>query len=127
MTTPAPTPCHDAFTAGQTFRKRVPLSAGAYKIDEAVDRLARLRQCVETISDKIRRGEKFGEYEEIYGCLGRERGTYLKRMPKLIANTLSEMILPGIAKLTANGVPSSEVARGLPSGREGRPRHPPRL
>src|SRR6056297_1544790 len=88
MTTYTPTPCHDAFTAGQAFRQNVPLSAGAYKIGDAMRRLARLGRCVETIADKVKRGEKFREYEDLHGCLGHERGAYLKNMPKLLANTL---------------------------------------
>jgi len=108
---PTPTPCHDAFTAGQAFRQTVPLRAGAYKIGDTMRRLTRLRRCVETIANKVRRGDKFGEYEDLHCCLGHERGAYLKDMPKLIANTLGEAILPGIAELAADGVPPSEVAR----------------
>ena len=108
---PTPTPCHDAFTAGQAFRQNVPLSAGAYKIGDAMRRLARLRRCVETIADKVKRGEKFRAYEDLHCCLGHERGAYLKDMPKLIANALGEAILPGIAELAADGVSPSEVVR----------------
>ena len=105
------TPCHDAFHAGQNFRQRVPLLAGAYKIREAVNQLARMGQCVGAIGDKIRRGEKFGEYEELYGCLGHERDDYLTSMPKIIAEILGSKILPGIAELAADGVPQFEVER----------------
>ena len=105
------TPCHDAFQAAQAFRQSVPLSAGAYKIREAVTQLARMGQCVSAVGDKIRRGEKFRYDEDLYGCLGHERGGYLKAMPKTIADTLGRMILPGIAELAADGVPTSEVAR----------------
>lgn len=109
MTTP--TPCHDAFHAGQDFRQRVPLRAGVYKIGEAVSRLSRMRDCVGAIGDKIKSGDKFGEYEELYGCLGHERGRYLKRMPKSIADLLGSKIVPGIAKLAADGVPPAEAGR----------------
>lgn len=105
------TPCHDAYDAGQAFRQRVPLNAGAYKIREAVTQLARMGQCVSAVGDKIRRGEKFGEYEELYGCLGHERGRHLKAMPRTIAEFLGGMILPGIAELAVDGVPPSEVGR----------------
>jgi len=105
------TPCHDAFDNGQAFRQRVPLRAGAYKISEAVSNLGRMSQCVGAIGAKIKRGEKFDDYEELHGCLGHERGRHLKRMPRSIADILGKMIVPGIAELSVDGVPPSEVAR----------------
>jgi len=106
-----PIPCHDAYQAAQAFRQSVPLSAGAYKIDEAVTSLTRMGQCVDAICDKIRRGEKFRYDEDLYCCLSHERGRYLKGMPEIIAEILGSKIVPGIAKLAADGVPPSEASR----------------
>jgi len=116
MTTP--TPCHDAFDNGQAFRQRVPLRAGAYKISEAVSSLSRMRLCVEAIGNKVARGEKFRYDEDLHGCLGHERGPHLKGMPRSIADILGKMIVPGIAELSPDGVPQSEVAQSPRRSRE---------
>lgn len=97
------TTCADVFTEAQKRRLSFPLSAGAYKIDEGIRSLQSIGGTIETIQEKIVTRKRFGYNEHLGCCLGFERGSYLKSVPKRISETLGYDILPGIAALRGDG------------------------
>lgn len=110
---PSPTTCHDIFDTAREKRKAHPLTAGRVKLDEAENRINQLHKLVTTITERVRRGGKFRETENLGPCMAIERGTYLKGIPAELAELLGYTILPAIAALEGDGVPKVEVQRLL--------------
>jgi hypothetical protein len=110
---PTPTTCHNIFDTAREKRKAHPLTAGQFKLDEAQNRISQLYKLVTTITERVRRGDKFGETENLGPCMACDRGTYLKSIPVQLAELLGYTILPAIAALEGDGVPKAEVQRLL--------------
>lgn len=101
--------CVDVFMDAQQRRLSFPLPSGAYKIHEGIRSLQAIGATVKTIQDKIINGKPFRQNEHLGCCLGYERGSYLKSVPKRISWYLGYDILPGIAALHGNGWDSNQV------------------
>ncbi len=110
---PTPTTCHDIFKTAREKRKAHPLPSGRFKLDEAENRINQLHKLVTTITERVRRGSKFRETENLGPCMATERGAYLKGIPAQLAELLGYTILPAIAALEDDGVPKAEVQRLL--------------
>lgn len=110
---PSSTTCHDIFKTAREKRKAHPLPSGRFKLDEAENRINQLHKLVTSIADRVRRGDKFGETENLGPCMASERGAYLKGIPTQLAELLGYTILPAIAALEGDGVPKAEVQRLL--------------
>lgn len=104
-------PCRDAFDAAQAFREQVPLPAGRYKLEQALWELGRMRTNVELSSRIVRKQDAKDAKAALAGCAPEERGTYLKRIPRDVANILGRLILPGTAELHADGLTKAETQR----------------
>lgn len=110
---PSPTTCHDIFDTAREKRKAHPLAAGRYKLEEAMHIIDRWCDLIATIAERVRRGGKFGETENLGPCMANERGTYLRSIPAQLAELLGYTILPAIAALESDDVPKVEVQRLL--------------
>lgn len=110
---PTPTTCHDIFDTAREKRKAHPLPSGGYKLREAENRISQLHELVTTIAERVRRGERFSETENLGPCMATERGAYVKGIPAQLAELLGYTILPAIAALEGDGVPKAEVQRLL--------------
>ena len=110
---PTPTTCHEIFNTAREKRKAHPLSSGGYKLKEAEDRINQLHKLVTTIAKRVHAGGKFGETENLGPCMATGRGAYLKGIPAQLAELLGYTILPAIAALEGDGVPTAEVQRLL--------------
>ena len=104
-------PCRDAFDAAQAFREQVPLPAGRYKLEQALWELGRKRADVELVIRIVRKQDAKAAKAALAGCAPEERGTYLKRIPRDVANILGRLILPGTAELEADGLTKAETQR----------------
>lgn len=104
------TPCHDAFAAGQEQRRRVPLREGAYKVREGIGILVRQKKTVENIARVVAVGATFEKNELLGCCMSSDKAPFMKRIPGSIADVVGNMILPGIAALGGDGVPTAVVA-----------------
>jgi hypothetical protein len=114
---PQPTTCRDTFNAARTQRTKHPLTKGRYKLDEARHAIEDWRATVETITERVRTGSKFGTDENLGSCMSYERGAFLKELPQKVAELVGYHILPGIAALEGDGVKKAEV-QGLLSRAE---------
>lgn len=103
--------CRDAFDAAQAFRKAIPLPAGRYKLEQALWELGRKRADVEMVSRIVLGQDAKAAKAALAGCAPEERGKYLKRIPRDVANILGRLILPGIAELEADGLTATETQR----------------
>ena len=110
---PSPTTCHDVCETARGERAKYPLSAGRYKLEEALRAIERWQDLVTTIADRVCTGGKFGENENLGPCMATERGAYLKGIPAQLAELLGYTILPAIAALEGDGMPKAEVERLL--------------
>ena len=110
---PSPTTCHEIVNAAREKRKAHPLPLGGYKLREAEDRINQLHKLITTIAERVRKGGKFSETENLGPCMATERGAYLKGIPAQLAELLGYTILPAIAALEGDGVPKAEVQRLL--------------
>jgi uncharacterized protein YhaN len=114
---PQPTTCHEIFHAARAQRTKHPLTKGRYKLDEARHAIEDWRATVETITERVRTGSKFGTDENLGSCMSCERGAFLKELPQKVAELVGYHILPGIAALEGDGVKKAEV-QGLLSRAE---------
>jgi hypothetical protein len=85
---PRPTTCHDIFHTARVKRKAHPLTAGRVKLDEAENRINQLHKMVTSIADRVRRGGKFSETENLGTCMATDLGAYLKGIPAQLAELL---------------------------------------
>jgi hypothetical protein len=110
---PSPATCHQLFDTAREKRKAHPLPSGGYKLKEAGNRINELHKLVTTIAERVRRGERFSETENLGPCMASDRGTYLKGIPAQLAELLGYTILPAIAALEGDAVPKAKVQRLL--------------
>lgn len=116
MPTPTPKrPCHDAFGAAQVLRAQYPLSAGAYKLREALQRIARMQATMNAIGDYLRNPHRYTAGVSLSSCTTDDMADWLKNLPKQLADMLGYEILPAIAALTGDGIATSYVAGELES------------
>jgi len=102
-------PVHKAFDAASAFRATVPLPKGRYKIEEALCELRRMRSDVDRIMRIVSNDEAEAAKAAMATCAPEERATFLKRVPRHIADLLGRKILPGIAALGGDKVPKHRL------------------
>ena len=106
------TPCRAAFDASRASRRKHPLNAGCYKLEEAHRDLLRARKTVVSIADGITRRAKDKVGQSLGSCTTDDKAHFLKGLPKFVASLLGGQILPGIAALDGDEV-SEAVVRDL--------------
>lgn len=99
-----------AFDAARTFRATVPLPSGRFKLEEALDQLQRFRSDIEKIRQVVCKKDAKAAKAAMVSISPEERAHLIKRIPLHVAAILGHYILPGIAELTADGVPQRDVA-----------------
>ena len=103
------TPCRAAFDASRASRRKHPLNAGCYKLEEAHRDLLRARKTVVSIADGITGRAKHKVGQSLGSCTTDDKAHFLKGLPKAIASSLGGTILPGIAALDGDGVSKATV------------------
>lgn len=111
-----PQPCHDAFGAAQVLRAQYPLTAGASKLREARQTIARLQATMCAIHELLQNPES-NRPGVLLGlcCTTDDMGDWLKNLPKQVADLLGYDILPAIAALTGNGIAETDIKGELAS------------
>lgn len=104
------TPIRKTFDAARTFRTTVPLPSGRFKLEEAIWQIQRLRSDIEKIRQVVCKREAKAAKAAMISISPEERAHLIKRTPRHVADLLGKYILPGIAELTADGVPRRDVA-----------------
>ena len=104
------TPIRKAFDAARAFRATVPLPSGRFKLDEAIWQIQRMRSDIEKIRQIVRKDDAKAAKAALASIAPEQRAHLIKRIPLDIADVLGKYILPGIAELTADGVPRRDVA-----------------
>ncbi len=104
------TPIRKTFDAARAFRATVPLPSGRFKLDEAIWQIQRMRSDIEKIRQIVRKDDAKAAKAALASIAPEQRAHLIKRIPLDIADVLGKYILPGIAELTADGVPRRDVA-----------------
>jgi alpha-D-ribose 1-methylphosphonate 5-triphosphate diphosphatase PhnM len=104
------TPIRKAFDAARAFRATVPLPSGRFKLDEAIWQIQRMRSDIEKIRQVVCKRDAKAAKAALVSISPDERAHLIKRTPRHVADILGKYILPGIAELTADGVPQRDVA-----------------
>ena len=103
-------PCRDAFNKVQQRRTQHPLRSGLYKLEESKWRITRMQETLYAISEylsgqgRYRPGSALGPC-----CMTFDKGFWLRKLPRLVAEMLAYEILPAIQALTGDGVPLRDV------------------
>lgn len=98
--------CQDAFDAAAIDRKNYPLNQGEYKLREVRHTISGWKKELVRISDYIKNKSK---RHGLSHCTADDAGYWLKDLLALIAYELGYNVLPSIAALIADGVPSQTV------------------
>ena len=106
--------CLTAFNGAQKQRLEHPMPSGVFKLREVQDALLKYQRCIFNI-DRYNRGVIGARHGEIDlgGCMGYERGHWLKRLPINISRLLGWKWLPAVAALEGDGVSGSFTAQLL--------------
>lgn len=116
---PSPsTPCRAAFDEAEAFRRSVPLTSSQHKLREAASELAQIRATVDAIADSVRTPRDYRPGQLLGMCTMDDRAVWLKRLPTILAEKLGRKILPGIAALAGDGVPSDVAAHETREARQ---------
>ena len=103
-------PCHKEFAAAQQRRTQHPLRSGLYKLEESKWRITRMQETLYAIGEylsgrgRYRPGSALGPC-----CMPFDKGFWLRKLPRLVAEMLAYEILPAIQALTGDGVPLRDV------------------
>ena len=108
----ATTDCRGEFVKGQAARRKHPLGAGVYKLEEVQHRLGRCRDTLEAIAVDRRKGAK-GHGRYFGNCTSDDASVWLKCLPGIIAFDLGYYTLPAIAALGSDGAASQDVGEAV--------------
>ena len=102
-------PCQKQFHKAIIERSNYPLPSGAYKLREAAHMLDRFEREITLLAGCQNRKQPLRG-----NCTYGDHATWLKQLPKQVAELLGYSILPAIRKLDADGVSQSVLQKQLP-------------
>lgn len=103
-------PCHVEFAAAQQRRMQHTLRSGLYKLEEVKWRINRMQQTLDAIGEYLRSRRQYRPGSALGPCcMTFDKGFWLRRLPRRVAEMLAYDILPAIQTLTGDGVPLGDV------------------